>query len=50
MKTSPIRNLSDYKKAIKRLDVIFDAKRGTEEGSELEMLSILIEKYENQKL
>ena len=48
MKITPIRNEKDYQKAIERLDDIFDAKKGTEEGEELEMLSTLIEIYENK--
>jgi len=48
MKIKPIRNEQDYQKALERLDVIFDAKRGTEEGDELEILSILIDNYENE--
>ena len=49
MKITPIRNEKDYQKAIERLDVIFDAKKGTEEGEELEILSTLIERYELNK-
>ena len=48
MKIAPIRNEKDYQKALSRLEVIFDAKKGTEEGDELEILSILIDKYENE--
>ncbi len=32
--------------ALARLEVIFDARPGTKEGDELEVLGILIEKYE----
>lgn len=35
-------------KSIERLEVIFDAKRGTDEGDELEILSILIDNYESE--
>jgi HTH-type transcriptional regulator/antitoxin HigA len=49
MKIAPIRNNKDYQNALKRLEEIFDAKKGTELGDELEILSILIEKYENEK-
>jgi HTH-type transcriptional regulator/antitoxin HigA len=48
MDISPIRNEKDYKKALERLEVIFDAKRGTKEGDELEILAILIDNYENE--
>ena len=48
MEIKPIRNEADYKQALDRLELIFDAKRGTEEGDELEILSILIDNYERQ--
>lgn len=48
MEISPIRNEEDYQKALKRLEVIFDAMRGTKQGDELEILAILIDNYENE--
>lgn len=48
MKINPIRNETDYQKALERLEVIFDAKKGSVESDELEILSILIDKYENE--
>ena len=48
MEISPIRNETDYQNALERLEVIFDAKRGTKQGDELEILAILIDKYENE--
>jgi len=48
MKILPIRNEKDYQKALDRLEDIFDAKKGTEEGDELEILSILIDRFENE--
>ncbi|MGJ5640514.1 helix-turn-helix domain-containing protein [Formosa sp. S-31] len=48
MKIAPIRDEKDYQKALDRLENIFDAKKGTEEGDELEILSILIDRYENE--
>jgi HTH-type transcriptional regulator/antitoxin HigA len=50
MNISPIRSEKDYKKALERLESIFDAKLGTKEGDELDILSILIDKYENEQL
>ena len=47
MKIKPIKTTSDYNKAIKRLEVIFDAQPGTEQGDELEVLGVLIDNYEN---
>lgn len=49
MKIAPVRNNKDYQNALKRLEEIFDAKKGTEQGDELEILSILIDKYEKEK-
>jgi HTH-type transcriptional regulator/antitoxin HigA len=48
MKIAPIRNEEDYQKALKRLELIFDAKKGSKKGDELEILSILIDRYENE--
>lgn len=49
MKILPIRNEKDYQNALNRLEEIFDAKKGTEDGDELEILSILIDRYENEQ-
>lgn len=48
MNITPIRNEEDYQKALDRLEDIFEAKKGTEKGDELEILSILIDQYENE--
>jgi len=48
MKIRPIRNGADYQKALERLEVIFDSKKGTEEGDELEILAMVIDNYENE--
>ena len=48
MTIKPIKNEKDYQNALNRLEKIFDAKLGTTEGDELEILSILIDKYENE--
>jgi HTH-type transcriptional regulator/antitoxin HigA len=48
MKITPIRNEKNYQDALVRLEVIFDAKKNTEQGDELEILSILIDRYENE--
>ena len=48
MKAKVIKTEADYKAALKRIDEIFDAKRGTEKGDELELLSILVEIYEEK--
>lgn len=48
MTLKPIKTKKDYRQALDRLEVIFGAKKGTEEGNELELLGILIEQYENK--
>ena len=47
MTVKPIKTKKDYQRALARLETVFDAKKGSAEGDELEVLSILIEKYEN---
>jgi HTH-type transcriptional regulator/antitoxin HigA len=48
MEIKPIKTVKDYNQALERLEVIFDAKNGTSEGDELEVLGILIDRYENE--
>ena len=48
MKITPIKNEKDYQTALKRFEKIFDARKGTKEGDEGELLSILIQKYETE--
>ena len=38
----------DYEQALNRLDEIFDAKPNTPKGDEFELLSLLIDKYEEE--
>ena len=49
MKLKPIKTEQDYNQVLERLEEIFDAEPNTKEGDELEILGILIEKYENEK-
>jgi HTH-type transcriptional regulator/antitoxin HigA len=44
----PLKTEQDYGEAIERLDVIFDAPANSKEGDEAEILSMLIENYENE--
>ncbi len=48
MEIKPIKTEKDYNQALKRLETIFDAKLGSAEGDELEVLGILINQYENE--
>jgi HTH-type transcriptional regulator / antitoxin HigA len=47
MKIKPLKTKKDYNLAMARLEKIFDSKPGTPEGDELEILGILIDKYES---
>lgn len=47
MNLKPIKTKKDYEQALERLEVIFDAKKGTKDGDELEILGILISQYED---
>ena len=48
MNLKPIKTKKDYVQALERLEIIFDSKRETKEGDELEILGILIDQYENE--
>lgn len=48
MTIKPIKSKKDYQQALGRLEKIFDAKKGSPHGDELEVLGILIEKYEDE--
>ena len=49
MKIKVLKSEEDYIQALKRLEVIFDAPEDSKDGDEAELLTILIEKYENEK-
>ena len=49
MKLKLIKTKKDYQQALDRVEMIFDAKKGTPEGDELEVLVILIEQYEDER-
>ena len=48
MNIRPIKTEEDYEQALERLEMIFDSKKGSATGDELEILAILIENYENE--
>ena len=48
MELKPIKSEQDYYLALERLEQIFDAKPNTPEGDEAEILSLLIENFENK--
>lgn len=48
MNIKPIKTDSDYKEALKRMEQIFDAKMGSKESYEADILGLLIDEYENK--
>ena len=48
MNLKPIRNIKDLSKALARIDELIDAKPGAPEYDELEILSTLVEAYEER--
>ena len=48
MEIKPIKTQIDYDKALERLEIIFGANPDSKEGDEAEILSLLIENFENK--
>jgi HTH-type transcriptional regulator / antitoxin HigA len=48
MDLKPIKTDSDYKAALNRLELIFDARIGTPDSDEADILAIMIDDYENR--
>jgi HTH-type transcriptional regulator/antitoxin HigA len=48
MEIQPIRDEADYDAALEEIERLFDAVPGTPEGDRLEVLSILVEAYEDE--
>jgi HTH-type transcriptional regulator / antitoxin HigA len=48
MTIKPIKTKKDYQLALARLETIFDAKKGSSKGDELEILGMLVDNYENE--
>ena len=48
MNIKPIKTEKDYEKALERLEMIFDAPANTKDGDEAEILSMLIDNFENE--
>lgn len=48
MNIKPIKNEKDYRKALVEINRIFDAKPNTPDGDYLDVLSTLVEKYEDE--
>jgi HTH-type transcriptional regulator/antitoxin HigA len=47
MNILPITNTKDYEAALERVQELMDAERDTPEGAELEILTLVVEAYEN---
>ena len=48
MNIKPIKSEFDYQKALKRLEVIFDAQIDTPESDEADVLGLIIDEYEKK--
>ncbi|MBX2924272.1 MAG: hypothetical protein KF746_18875 [Chitinophagaceae bacterium] len=48
MNIKAVKTKKDHEEAMLRLEKILDAKKGTPEGDELQMLGSLIEQYEDE--
>lgn len=48
MNIKPIKTENDYKEALKRLEVIFDASIGTIESDEADILGLMVDEYEKK--
>ena len=49
MEWKVLKTEREYQKALKHLELIFDAKKNSKEGDELELLSLLIDNYEQER-
>ena len=48
MKLKPIKNDRELNRALKRIDGLWGAKPNTPKGDELDVLMVLVEKYEDE--
>ncbi|MGA8300593.1 MAG: transcriptional regulator [Terriglobales bacterium] len=48
MNIKPLRNEADQKSALRRIESLWGAAQGTPEGDELDILSTLVDAYENE--
>lgn len=48
MNIKPIKTESDYREALKKLDILFDAPAGTPESDEADILALIIDEYEKK--
>ena len=50
MNIHPIRTKADHREAMQRIDQVWDAKPKSPEADELEILSLLVEEYEQKHI
>jgi len=48
MNISPIKTEADYRKALKRLETIFDAPIGSADSDEADLLGLMVDEYEKK--
>ena len=48
MNITPIKSKSDYQEALARLETIFDAKTGTAESDEADLIGLMVDEYEKK--
>ena len=48
MNISPIKTEADYRKALKRLEAIFDAPIGSADSDEADLLGLMVDEYEKK--
>jgi HTH-type transcriptional regulator/antitoxin HigA len=48
MNVKPIKSESDYREALKRLELIFDAAVGTPESDEADVLGLMVDEHEKK--
>jgi HTH-type transcriptional regulator/antitoxin HigA len=48
MTIKPIKTKKDYQQVLTRFEAIFDSKKGSPNGDELEILGMLVDNYENE--
>ena len=49
MEWKVIKTEKEYQRALKRLEIIFDAKKNSREGEELDLIALLLDEYEKKK-
>lgn len=48
MKLKPVKNDGELNRALKRIDELWGAKPNTSKGDELDVLMLIVEKYEDE--